>query len=221
MDTITLIKGDSSDIYEFYSKEVTELDDNWEGSWVISENLGTTPIIQGNLIKNGDILNNDALIDEDYKKSYKLFESQEGELLRFTNETISTTTNNNDTLSLAGFVYTEATDGTEVPVVNRYVYITIKGVFKKAERTLRVQTDENGEFTAVFDLNKTIKTPANSFFIFQILPHESEQLELGDYMLSVEIRQDNGSGTLLFRKEVMQSKLKIQKQGVLPSTYTP
>lgn len=58
------------------------------------------------------------------------------------------------------------------------------------------------------------KSVDEAYFIFQLLPADTEQLDVGKYYLSIQIQQDNGSGTLLFRKEVMQAKLIITKQGV-------
>jgi hypothetical protein len=212
METFELIKGDSSDIWEFSSKQVDVLDDSWEGSWVVSETLGGEPVIEGDLIKNIDIFNDDSLIGEDYKKSYKLFEAEDGEVLEFNADVIDST--DTHLLTVQGRIINTSGD----PVPDRYAYITIKGVFVNASRELRVKTDANGEFSAVFDLSKTVKTPANSFFIFQILPLQSEQLTESSYVVSVEVRQKNTSDELIFRKEVMQSKIKMKAEGVLNTT---
>jgi hypothetical protein len=210
MEEISLILGDSSDIYEFSSKQVEVLDDRWEGSWVVAQTLGGTPVVQGDLIKNIDIYNEDSLVGEDYKKSYKLFEGQDGELLEFNEDVIA-----DNITTVSGKIYTEASDGTKIGVANRYAYITVKGVFVPHTRELRIKTDADGNFTTDFDFGKTIKTPANSFFIFQILPLQSEQLTESSYVVSVEVRQKDNDDNLIFRKEVFQSKLKMKAQGVL------
>lgn len=210
MEEIELIRADSSNIYEFSSKQVDLLDDGWEGSWVVAPTLGGEPVIQGDLIKNIDIYNEDSLVGEDYKKSYKLFEGEEGELFEFNEDII---TDNITTVS--GKIYTEASDGSKIGVANRYAYITVKGVFVSHARELRIKTDADGNFSTDFDFSKTIKTPANSFFIFQILPLDSEKLTEDSYVVSVEVRQKNNDGVLIFRKELFQAKLKIKQQGVL------
>lgn len=123
MDEIYLIKGDSSDIFEFLSKEVPLLDDTWEASWAITLKMGDTPIMTGALTKNADIFNVDGV---------------------------------------------------------------------------------------------TVKTPANSFFIFQLTPSQTETLAVGKYYIGVEIRQmDLTTNIPTFRKEVMQEKLVIKEQVVL------
>lgn len=123
MEEIYLIKGDSSDIYEFLSKEIPLLDDTWEASWAITKVIGENPIMTGALTKNLDIF------------------------------------------------------------------------------------EANGT---------TIKTPANSFFIFQLTPSQTETLDIGKYFIGVEIRQmDLGTNTPIFRKEVLQQKLVIKEQIVL------
>lgn len=210
MEEIELIVGDSSNIYEFSSKQVDLLNENWEGSWVVAAALGGEPILSGNLLKNIDIFNEDSLEGEDYKKSYKLFEGQDGEILEFNDDIIT-----DNILSVSGRIY--STSGTtEVPTAYRYAYITIKGVFVPHTREIRIKTDADGNFTGEINLSNTLKTPANSFFIFQILPLESEQLTSGNtYFISVEVRQKNDLDELVFRKEVFQAKLKMKPQGVL------
>lgn len=176
MEEILLIQGDNSSIYEFSSKSVLTLDDSWEGSWVISEELGGTPLVEGVLIKNMNVLNIDSLIGEDYKKSFKIFEPNGKEELVFNTDVLV-----NESLTVSGIV----TDtSSALPIEDKYVYITIKGVFVPHTREIRVKTNENGYFECTFDLNKTIKIPANSFFIFQLMPHDTETLELKKYFLS-------------------------------------
>ena len=62
MEEIILIKGDSSDIYEFISKDLPTLDDSWEASWAITKKMGQNPELTGNLGKNTEILNADGSI---------------------------------------------------------------------------------------------------------------------------------------------------------------
>lgn len=121
MEEIYLIKGDSSDIYEFMSKDIPVLDAEWEATWAISPKLGQAAIQSGTLLKNQTIYEADQV---------------------------------------------------------------------------------------------TVKTPANSFFIFQISPTISELLAPGKYVLAVEIAQ-TVAAEVVFRKEVMQNKLIITEQGVL------
>jgi hypothetical protein len=45
---------------------------------------------------------------------------------------------------------------------------------------MRIKTDSDGNFTYDFNIGPTIKTPANSFFIFQIMSLQSELLEEGE-----------------------------------------
>jgi len=205
MEEIILIKADSSDIYEFSSKQISLLDDKWEGKWTISSALGGTPILEGTLAKNTTILNDDSLENEDYKKSYEIFEGDKNDLVNITDETIDS-----GVLTLKGTI-----TNSDVVVPDKYLYITITGVFVPYTRTVRVKTNTNGEFVANIDLKPTIKTPENSFFIFQISPTQSELLEVGTYFLSVQITHKNGADELIFRKEVLQAKLKIKQQGVL------
>lgn len=55
-------------------------------------------------------------------------------------------------------------------------------------------------------------TPANSAFVHQILPHESEILEPGiKYWVTIEIK----NVAIDYNAEVAQYKLKIKPQGVL------
>jgi len=213
MEEIIMIKGDSSDIYEFSSKQVDKLDDSWEGSWVISQKLGGDPILQGNLTKNENIYNDDSLIGEDFRKSYKIFEENGQEKVKFNEDVID-----GSKCIISGKIYHEETDNDgntiEVPEVNKYITITIKGLFVPYTREKRVKTDSEGNFTCELNLGKTIKIPANSFFIFQIMPTESEKLDVGTYSLSVEVRQKDTDGKIIFRREVLQAKLKIMAQGV-------
>ena len=54
--------------------------------------------------------------------------------------------------------------------------------------------------------------PANKYFVFQILPSESVQLEAGTkYYVTVQIKNDS----INYNAEVAQYKLKIKPQGVL------
>jgi hypothetical protein len=104
----------------------------------------------------------------------------------------------------------------EIPETERYITITIKGVFVPFTREQRIKTDSDGNFTYDFNIGKTIKTPANSFFIFQIMPLQSEQLQVGKgYILSVEVKEKDTNDNIIFRREVLQAKLKITQQGVL------
>lgn len=52
--------------------------------------------------------------------------------------------------------------------------------------------------------------PANSSFVHQILPSESQLLSPGKYIVSIEIRNDS----MNYSEEVAQFKLKILPQGV-------
>jgi len=208
-----LILGDSSDIYEFSSKMVGELDENWEGSWVISDTLGGDTIIEGLLVKNKDIFNDDSLIGEDFRKTYKIFEPAGNEVVEFNDDVIE-----GSDVTITGSMFTLSKDefGNEIriPVPNKYITITIKGVFVAYSRSLRVKTDEEGNFTCVLNIGKTIKTPENSFFIFQIMPLESEKLQVKSYYLTVEVRQRDENNVIIFRKEVLQAKLKILQYGL-------
>jgi len=47
------------------------------------------------------------------------------------------------------------------------------------------------------------------------MPLQSEQLEVGTYYLSVEVKQKDDNDNIIFRREVLQAKLKMVKQGVL------
>lgn len=220
MDTIELIRGDSSDIYEFSSKQLPELDEYWEGSWVISDTLGSLPILERNLVKNIDIFNDDSLINEDYKRTYKIFEGEPDDRVEFNEDSIDTDTN---IVTLTGSAFSNE-GGVESPLPNKYLYIKIKGLFVTAEREKRVKTDSEGNFSVELDLNKTIKTKANSFFIFQVMPVDSEKLVSDNYVLAIEVRQNSTldstseDNEILFRKEVFRAKLKIINEGVL-STY--
>jgi len=213
MDEILLILADSSDIYEFSSKQVDFLDDKWSGSWVVSDALGSAPELQGALSKNPDIFNEDAFIGEDYRKTYKIFEEENNQKIVFNTDIV-----NQDVITVSGTLVTETSENgvvTQTPVANKYAYITIKPIFINTSREIRIKTDINGEFNGDINIDKTIRTPANSFFIFQISPTESEQLSIKKYYLSVEIRQIDINGDVTFRKEVLQAKLNVVKQGVL------
>jgi hypothetical protein len=215
METIELIKGDSSDIYEFSSKQVSSLTDKWEGSWVVSEALGSAPILEGTLVKNEDVMNEDSLQGEDFRKTFKIFESTELEKVRFEDDVI-----NGQSCIVSGKMYTEGTDvdgnPIEIPSAERYITITLKGVFVPFTREMRVKTDADGIFTYNFNIGKTVKTPTNSFFIFQIMPLQSELLEVGKgYILSIEVREKDANDVIIFRREVLQAKLKITAEGVL------
>lgn len=207
MEEVLLVKCDNSSLYEFSSKSVPALDDTWEGSWVISEELGSTPLVEGVLIKNLDIMNNDSLISEDYKKSYKIFESSGTEKVTFNDDVIL------DNGSTVSGVITEANGVTAIP--NKYIYVTLKGLFVPHTREIRLKTDDNGAFIYSFNIGKTIKIPLNSFFIFQLMPHDTENLEPKKYYLTVEVRQKDILGNLIFSKEVLTTKLKILQQGLL------
>ncbi len=121
MDEIILIKGDSSELYQFSSKDVPVLDSTWEGKWAVSSKLGDASILEGNLTKNDVIYESDST---------------------------------------------------------------------------------------------TVKTPANSYFIFQITPNECDSLKVGKYILAVEISKIENS-VPVHRHELMQVKLNIKEQGVL------
>jgi len=213
MEEIELILGDSSSIWEFSNKQIDNLSDLWEGSWVVSDKLGSTPIITGNLVKNQNIMNDDSLVDEEFRKTYKIFEPDTAELIVFNDDVIV-----NEVATISGRIYKDGVDGNqdpiEVPSEGRYITITIKGIFSSFTRDIRVKTDVDGLFAYDFNIGKTIKTPADSFFLFQIMPLESQQLSVKSYVLSVEIRQLDGQGVVEFRREVLQAKLKMKEQGV-------
>lgn len=209
MEEIELIIGDSSDLYEFSSKQVSSLDSSWEGSWVVSVTLGGTPITSGSLAKNPDILNEDSLVGEEVEKSYKIFKGEGNEIIDFNTDVLT-----GDTLTVSGNMYTLSSQ-TQTPVADQYAYITIKGIFSGNARTERIKTDINGDFSVDISLLETIKIPANSYFIFQILPSDSALLTESTYYVTAEIRQKDQSQTLIFRKEVLQAKLKMKKQGVI------
>jgi len=218
METIELIQGDSGDIYEFSSKQVINLPNNWEGSWVVSDTLGGTPILEGTLTKNENIYNSDSLIGKDFRKTYKIFESTGLEKVVFNDDVISGA--DNDICTVSGRIYHDSTDADgnviEVPEVDRYITITLKGVFVDFSREMRIKTGADGNFTYDFNIGATIKTPADSFFIFQIMPLQSQQLTAGTtYILSVEVRELDENGDPIFRREVLQAKLKMLAQGVL------
>ena len=214
MEEIEIILGDSSSIYEFSTKQVDTLSSLWEGSWTIADKLGATPIITGNLVKNEDIFNADSLVGEDFRTTYKIFESTDLEKVTFNSDVIV-----NDIATISGKMFTEGTDGEglpiEIPEVDRYITITIKGVFVNFSRDIRLKTDAQGEFTYDFNIGATVKTAANSFFIFQLMPLESQQLSVKSYILSVEVRRLDDVGVVEFRREVLQAKLKVNEQGVL------
>lgn len=205
MEEISLIIGDSSSIYEFSSKQVGELDAFWEASWVVSDTLGSAPLLTGNLVKNEDIFNNDSLVAQDFRKTFKIFETDDTEVVIFNPDVIV-----DSTCTVSGNM-SKAT----VAEADRYITITIKGIFVPYSREVRVKTDVNGDFTYDFDIGPTVKTPANSFFVFQLSPLDSEQLENKAYVLSVEVRQKDVSNFVIFRREVLQAKLKMTIQGVV------
>lgn len=214
MEEITCIVGDSGDIFEFSSKQISQLDNNWDGTWVISKTLGGEPILTGNLTKNNDIKKNDSLVDEDFRKTYKIFEPNSKEKVEFNDDKIS-----GNYCIVSGMIYTEGTDNEGLPIkipeVDKYITITIKGVFVSYSRSQRVKTDAEGNFTYEFNIGETIDTPADSFFIFQLMPFESELLEVGTYILSVEVKEKDINNKIIFRREVLQAKLKMTTQGVL------
>ncbi len=217
MEEILLIQGDSSDIWEFSSKQVSNLPSNWEGSWVVSDTLGGTPILEGTLTKNENIYNSDSLIGEDFRKTYKIFESTGLEKVVFNDDVISGA--DNEICTVSGRMYHDSTDADgnaiEVPEADRYITITLKGVFVDFSREMRIKTDANGNFTHDFNIGATIKTSADSFFIFQIMPLQSQQLTAGTtYVLSIEVRELDGNGEPIFRREVLTAKLKMLQQGV-------
>lgn len=216
MEEINLILGDSSDIYEFSSKQVDLLDATWEGSWVVSETLGSIPILEGDIVKNQDIFNVDSLVNEDFRKSYKIFETTEQEIVEFNADVIV-----GETCTVSGRIFTNGVDGNddpiEIPETDRYITVTLKGTFVSYTREARLKTDANGEFTYDFNIGATVKTTANSFFVFQLTPLDSESLVVGTYYLTVEVRQRDVAvtGNVIFRREVLQAKLKMTKQGVV------
>ena len=215
MEEIVLIQGDSSSIYEFSSKQVQGLDSKWDGTWTIAETLGGTPVLEGVLTKNENILNDDSLKGEDFRKTYKIFEPTNLEKVQFNDDVIQ-----GNICTVSGRIFREGTDSDgntiEIPEEDRYITITLKGVFVSYTREQRIKTDSDGNFTFDFNIGKTIKTPANSFFIFQIMPLQSEQLEAGKgYILTVEVKQKDTNDNIIFRREVLQAKLKITQQGVL------
>jgi len=203
IQTVEVTIGDSSDLWEFSSKDIPVLDINWTGSWTIAESIGETPVLQGNLTKNIDIFNEDSLINEPLRNSYKLFEPDD--------ETVTFNDNVQDgsTVTVSGTV---TKDGAAVP--SKYIYIIVKGLFVPHSRTIRTQCDVNGEFSVQLNLDITLKTPADSFFIFQLMPTDSETLLEKTYYLTCEVKQDD-AGTIKFRKELLQLKLKMIKQGVI------
>ena len=208
MDTITIIKADASDIFEFSSKQVEVLDSLWEGSWTVADELGGVPVLEGSLSKNENIMNDDSLEFEDFRKSYKIYETDDKELVRFNDDVILGTS-----CVVSGKMYKDGVD-IEIPEVDRYITITLKGIFVTYSREIRLKTDANGEFSHNFNIGATIKTPANSFFIFQMMPLQSELLDIKTYIISIEVRQKDIEGVIVFRREVLQNKLKVTKQGV-------
>jgi len=216
MEEIELIIGDNSSIYQFSSKQVTLLDDRWSGSWAISKSIGGESILSGNLIKNDDIFNDDSIENEEFRKTYKIFETTEKEIVEFNEDII-----NHGSCIVTGRMFTVGTDDdgnkVNIPEINRYITITLKSIFTKYTRSEMVKTDENGAFSFDFNIGATVKTKANSVFVFQLMPLESEQLEVGDYFLSVEVKQRNDiNDDIIFRREVLQAKLRMSIQGVLP-----
>lgn len=57
------------------------------------------------------------------------------------------------------------------------------------------------------------EVPAGSYFILQLSPADTEQLSPGTWYVTVQVKR-TVSGTLVFRREVMQQKIKIKPQGV-------
>ena len=214
MEEMQLIKGDSSDIYQFSSKQVSILGSTWEGSWVVSDELGGVPVIEGILAKNENIFNEDSLVNEDFRKTFKIFESTGLEKLEFNEDVIQ-----DEICTVSGRIFRDGTDANgntiEIPENDKYVTITLKGVFAAFTREERIKTESDGTFSYDFNIGKTVKTPANSFFIFQLMPLQSELLEVGSYFLSVEVRENDTNDNVIFRREVLQEKLKITTQGVL------
>jgi hypothetical protein len=214
MDTIECIIGDISDLYEFSSKQIGVLDDKWSGSWVVSDELGSTPVIQGTLIKNETIYNDDNLLNEEIRKTYTLFEPAGNEHVDFNDDVIDTDAG---TFTVSGKIWTEGKDddGNTIEVLlDKYITVVIKGIFSGITRETRVKSVD-GLFSIEFNIKNTIKTEPNSFFIFQIMPLESEVLEEKTYILTVEVRQVDDSDKIIFRREVLQSKLKMLKQGLI------
>jgi len=209
MENISLILGDSSDIYEFSSKQVDVLDETWDGSWTISESMGDTPILEGDLIKNENIYNDDSLTGEEIIISYKLIDPKDGMKVEYVSEEID------GILTITGSITLLNEDKIIIPFVGEYITFTVKGKFLKYSRTKMVKTDDLGNFVAIIDLNNTIKTPEKSFFIFQLMPSLSERLEEKTYILSIEIRKKDINDELEFRKEIYHAKLKMTKQGVI------
>jgi len=199
METIELIKGDSSSIFEFSNKQVPTLGDDWEGGWFVSEALGTKPILEGSLMKNSPIFNNDSLVGEEFRKTFKIFEGSETEKVQWNEDIID-----EESAIISGIVHID-----NIPQPNRYITVQLKGIFSSFTRDIRIKTDEEGKFSYDFNIGNTVKTPENSFFLFQLMPLESELLEVKTYMISIEIRQLDNESKLQFRKVVMQAKLKI------------
>ena len=73
--------------------------------------------------------------------------------------------------------------------------------------------DSNPLVSRLLPMNDgTDGTPANSAFVHQILPHESEILTAGQkYWVTIEIK----NVTIDYNAEVVQYKLKVKPQGVL------
>ena len=65
---------------------------------------------------------------------------------------------------------------------------------------------------------ETVDALADTQFILSLLPYQTQSLAVGNYILCVEITQvadPNASPVLVtYRKEVMQERLVIKKQGV-------
>jgi len=209
MEEIELIIGDSSSIWEFSNKQIDHLDKFWEGSWTVASKLGESPLIQGSLLKNQNILNDDSLEEEEFRKTFKVFEPKKEEIIEFNDDVIV-----DKKCTVSGKIYTKGNDNTEIPSEGRYITITIKGIFSGNKRDMQIKTDAQGKFACDFNIGKTVKTPADSFFLFQITPMESQELEVGTYILSVEIRQLSDQGVVEFRREVLHAKLKMKAQGV-------
>jgi len=92
-------------IFEFSSKQISSLNDNWVGSWTISETLGGEAILQGELTKNKDIYNDDSLVGQDFRKTYKIFEATGQEKVVFNDDVIS-----GDSCIVSGRMYHDSVD---------------------------------------------------------------------------------------------------------------
>lgn len=206
---VELIKGDSSDIFEFSTKDVPILDDRWVGTFAVKTNLiDDIAVVSGALTKNPIIYNEDSLVGSELDIETELFQPDDKketvtEISYITDE-INKTATVTGTILLNGSV-----------VVERWVYITIIDKFNtKNKRRSKVKSDVNGEFSLLFSTDVTIKHNANEFLIFQLTPQQSELLEPEKYNLVVEIQQLDINDNIIFRKEVMQEKLVVSQEGI-------